>query len=293
MAQSTISFKIEDELKEEIQKHISDTDLASNKWLEMAFQNMITNQFKLLQPTYQKDINELEFHTSRVNELFRNMITQSEQLKDAAIQNMESVLDQKEKTIQTYINTVTNYEKEIQNYSAQIEELTHQYNQESETFIAIREQHENNLDLIKSQKATIKSQEDSLQDYETIKSTHEKIVFEKRTIEDKLITTESELTACNAAKIALEGQHELAIKKAVEEAKNDLTQQFEKERLEMQTKYQFERSEREEKYQLERSNREDKHREIIESMQKEHQEQLAKLNHALIETLKHVNEPKK
>lgn len=94
VADTTISFKVEEELKEQAQHLIKASGMTGKEWFQKAVAIAELQLVKEGAADYASDLSELEVHTTRIFELVSNMVQKSIYLKDKAIDDLEKLLEQ-------------------------------------------------------------------------------------------------------------------------------------------------------------------------------------------------------
>ncbi|MFJ7556802.1 hypothetical protein ACIQXZ_23375 [Bacillus thuringiensis] len=102
--QVTAGFKINSGLKQKIDEMIEDSGLKKNEWLAHAYEAMRGKGIKDTNQSYTKEIEEIEYLSRRIYELFNNMIVQSLHIKDSAVASLEAEIIQYKELLQEIKN---------------------------------------------------------------------------------------------------------------------------------------------------------------------------------------------
>lgn len=90
----TISFKIDEELSEKAKNLIEASGLTAKDWFNKAVALSEIQSVKEGATDFASDLSEMEVHTARIYELVANMVQKSIYLKDHAVKNLETKLEQ-------------------------------------------------------------------------------------------------------------------------------------------------------------------------------------------------------
>lgn len=134
---TTISFKIEEELREKAQDLIKASGLTAKDWFQKAIAMSELQSIKEGATDYASDLTELEIHTTRIFELVNNMVQKSIYLKDNAVSNLETLLEQQREITSNFqfkfktavdeknqaLAELRNLEDKINNNIKQVEEI--------------------------------------------------------------------------------------------------------------------------------------------------------------------------
>lgn len=94
MADTTISFKVEEEMREKAQNLIRESGLTAKDWFNKAVAIAELQNIKEGATDYASDLSELEVHTTRIFELVSNMVQRSVVLRESAVRELETKLEQ-------------------------------------------------------------------------------------------------------------------------------------------------------------------------------------------------------
>lgn len=94
VADTTISFKVEEELREKAQELIRTSGMTAKDWFQKAIALTEMQSIKAGATDYASDLSELEVHTTRIYELVGNVVQRSIYLKDHAVNDLAIKLDQ-------------------------------------------------------------------------------------------------------------------------------------------------------------------------------------------------------
>lgn len=98
--QVTAGFKVDKSLKEAIDVAIEASGMKKNEWLAQAYEAMRGKGIKDTNQEYTKEIEEVEYLSRRIYELFNNMIVQSVHIKESAVLELETEIKQYKELLQ-------------------------------------------------------------------------------------------------------------------------------------------------------------------------------------------------
>lgn len=116
MADTTISFKVEDELREKAQNLIKISGITAKEWFQKAVTMAEMQSVKEGATDYASDLGELEIHTTRIFELVSNMVQKSNYLKSKAVGDLENLLDQQRNitlSIQSKLHEISEQKEKV------------------------------------------------------------------------------------------------------------------------------------------------------------------------------------
>lgn len=90
----TISFKTDEELSEKVKNLIESSGLTAKDWFNKAVALSEMQSVKQGSTDYASDLTELEAHTTRIYELVASMVQKSIYLRDNAVKDLETKLEQ-------------------------------------------------------------------------------------------------------------------------------------------------------------------------------------------------------
>lgn len=195
----TAGFKIEKGLKEAIDTAIEASGMKKNEWLAQAYEAMRGKGIKDTNEEYTKEIEEVEYHTRRLYELFNNMIVQSVHIKQSAVAALEKEIEQYKETLQETrdklkkcTESLSLAETSTENMKQEKELLESQYEEVKNSF-------NNTQDLIAELK-------DKIQKYETDISILQPMAQENIDLKSNLDDTLQTLKGLDSKMSALENE---------------------------------------------------------------------------------------
>lgn len=181
MADVTLGFKVSEEVKEKAKQTIEASGMSAKDWIQSALVMYEAKNIQLQAPEFVISLQELEVHTTRINELVINMVQQALHLKEQAVRDVL-----KESTLKDSL--VTDLQEKIRDMKQQAQ-ATHDEN------ATLRE----SLEQLAAQLADIKqaytTQEILLQEYTVKVATLAEEVIAYETLKEKWNTLKKEHTA--------------------------------------------------------------------------------------------------
>jgi len=165
----TKGFKISEDFKEKLAMQIEAVGLQDNEWLEKAFQLMDSQLIKEHNPSFSKEISEIEFHSRKIYELFNHMIQQNEFLRQAAVDQLEKKLDEKDTIISNYLQKQSDSDKQVKLLEEDLKNIKQALEELEDEHKKMSTQNENIQDLIDSLKEKNQQYIEQLEDYQLTK----------------------------------------------------------------------------------------------------------------------------
>ncbi len=91
---STLSFKLDNDFRDEVKKMLDESPMNNKDWFAKAVQLMKVQSMKENSTDFASDLGELEVHTARIFELVSNMVQRSVVLRESAVRELETKLEQ-------------------------------------------------------------------------------------------------------------------------------------------------------------------------------------------------------
>ncbi|AND39484.1 MULTISPECIES: hypothetical protein [Bacillaceae] len=122
MADTTISFKVEDELREKAQNLIKASGMTAKEWFQKAVATAELQSVKEGASDYASDLSEMEVHTTRIFELMSNMVQKSIYLRDKAVGDLEKLLEQQREITASFQSKLHEMTEQKEQASVKLEE---------------------------------------------------------------------------------------------------------------------------------------------------------------------------
>ncbi len=220
MAQVVAGFKVDEKLKEKLDILIDSSGLQKNEWLEKAYELMQSQNIKESNPTFTKEITEINHHSTRIVELFNNMILQSEYLRADAVTKLEQKLDEKDTIISNYLQKQSEINSQLKTKEEELEKITKELEVLTEEHSKVATQNENTQELIDSLREKNEDLKSKLEDYEATKEKLEFLKQELNEAQDKANRFFKEYQNETEVNSALKLQHEQLINELKEKNSN-------------------------------------------------------------------------
>ncbi|MCM3736501.1 hypothetical protein M3215_11860 [Bacillus cytotoxicus] len=207
-------FKVDPELKQKIDDMIEASGMRKNEWLAQAYEAMRGKGIKDTNEEYTKEIEEVEYHTRRLYELFNNIIVQSVHIKQSAVAALEKEIEQYKETLQETRDKL----KKCTEGLSEAETTTENMKQEKELLESQYEEVKNSFNNTQDLIAELK---DKIQKYETDISILQPMAQENIDLKSHLDDTLQTLNGLDSKMANLE--NETAKQKAEFEEREQLT----------------------------------------------------------------------
>lgn len=122
VADTTISFKVEDELREKAQNLIKASGMTAKEWFQKAVATAELQSVKEGASDYASDLSEMEVHTTRIFELMSNMVQKSIYLRDKAVGDLEKLLEQQREITASFQSKLHEMTEQKEQASVKLEE---------------------------------------------------------------------------------------------------------------------------------------------------------------------------
>lgn len=153
MADTTISFKVEEEMREKAQNLIKASGTTGKEWFNKVVAMAEMQSVKEGATDFASDLGELEIHTTRIYELVANMVQKSIYLKENAIETLEQQLEQQREITSDYQLRVKAANEERDQALEEAEASRLEQNQLLEQLNEVRETLETNKLLVEEYKS--------------------------------------------------------------------------------------------------------------------------------------------
>lgn len=153
MADTTISFKVEEEIREKAQNLIKASGITGKEWFNKVVAMAEMQSVKEGATDFASDLGELEIHTTRIYELVANMVQKSIYLKENAIETLEQQLEQQREITSDYQLRVKAANEERNQALEEAEASRLEQNQLLEQLNEVRETLETNKLLVEEYKS--------------------------------------------------------------------------------------------------------------------------------------------
>lgn len=197
MSDKTISFKVEEDLSEKAKSLIEASGLTAKEWFSKAVAIAELQSVKEGATDYASDLSELEVHTTRIFELVSNMVQKSIYLKDKAVSDLETLLDQQREIIANFQMKVKIANEEKDQALSNLEETQKEQTELEKQLEELREALETNKLLVSEYKEKNDALNGLIAKYEGYATENEKL---KETLTKEQQRTQSaidEITAEN------------------------------------------------------------------------------------------------
>jgi chromosome segregation ATPase len=122
VADTTISFKVEDELREKAQNLIKASGMTAKEWFQKAIATAELQSVKEGATDYASDLSEMEVHTTRIFELVSNMVQKSIYLRDKSVRDLETLLEQQREITANFQSKLHEMTEQKEQASVELEE---------------------------------------------------------------------------------------------------------------------------------------------------------------------------
>lgn len=146
------AFNVSTDLREKINAVIQASGMEDKEWIESVTTLFQMQHMKKSSPDFNKDINELELHTKRINELVINMVERASFEKDEVVRVAEEGKESKNLIIEGLQSDLSELQKEIQLYKDQAKEAIDNQDAVQKRLEQMDEAQQNNQLLIKEYK---------------------------------------------------------------------------------------------------------------------------------------------
>ncbi|AJI26092.1 hypothetical protein I6G76_01835 (plasmid) [Bacillus cereus] len=197
--QVTAGFKIDKGLKDSIDKMIEASGMKKNEWLAQAYEAMRGKGIKDTNQEYTKEIEEVEYLSRRIYELFNNMIVQSVHIKDKAVLELETEIKQYKELLQETRNEL----KECKEQLSSATDTVNIANKEKEELEVQYEEAKINLNHVQDLITELK---DKVQEYETEISILQPMAQENLELKSRLDDTLETLKGLDSKLESLENE---------------------------------------------------------------------------------------
>lgn len=119
--QVTAGFKVDKNLKDAIDELIEASGMQKNEWLAQAYEAMRGKGIKDTNQEYTKEIEEVDYLSRRIYELFNNMIVQSVHIKESAVLSLETEIKQYKELLQETRNELRESKEKLSSITGTVD----------------------------------------------------------------------------------------------------------------------------------------------------------------------------
>lgn len=230
--QVTAGFKIDKGLKEAIDTMIEASGMKKNEWLAQAYEAMRGKGIKDTNQEYTKEIEEVDYLSRRIYELFNNMIIQSVHIKENAVLSLETEIKQYKELLQETRNELKECKEKLSSATGTVDIV----NKEKEELEVQYEEAKTNLNHVQDLITELK---EKAQKYETEISILQPMAQENLELKSRLDDTLETLKGLDLKLDSLENE---SIKQKQEflEKENQLTENYTVQIKQVEEKYEKE-----------------------------------------------------
>lgn len=225
--QPTFSVKATPELRDKAQELVKASGLTGKQWLDHVITMLEMQSLREGATEYDADLNELEVHTRRIYELITNMVQRSVVLKESAVRELETKLDQQREItadFQTKIKQAIEEKeqaneqlkvslKEQEELASRLEELHKQLNTSTDLIDELKQKNVTLSDLVAKFQGYADENE-QLKNALTTNQQKYQSAIEEINIQNN--DQQNEINTLQAEIAAMKQQHELALERAIE-----------------------------------------------------------------------------
>lgn len=230
--QVTAGFKVDKGLKEAIDTMIEASGMKKNEWLAQAYEAMRGKGIKDTNQEYTKEIEEVDYLSRRIYELFNNMIVQSVHIKENAVLSLETEIKQYKELLQETRNELKECKEKLSSATGTVDIV----NKEKEELEVQYEEAKTNLNHVQDLITELK---EKAQKYETEISILQPMAQENLELKSRLDDTLETLKGLDLKLDSLENE---SIKQKQEflEKENQLTENYTVQIKQVEEKYEKE-----------------------------------------------------
>ncbi|EJR05433.1 hypothetical protein II7_05360 [Bacillus cereus MSX-A12] len=230
--QVTAGFKVDKGLKEAIDTMIEASGMKKNEWLAQAYEAMRGKGIKDTNQEYTKEIEEVDYLSRRIYELFNNMIVQSVHIKENAVLSLETEIKQYKELLQETRNELKECKEKLSSATGTVDIV----NKEKEVLEVQYEEAKTNLNHVQDLITELK---EKAQKYETEISILQPMAQENLELKSRLDDTLETLKGLDLKLDSLENE---SIKQKQEflEKENQLTENYTVQIKQVEEKYEKE-----------------------------------------------------
>ncbi|QWG53630.1 hypothetical protein EXW28_28055 (plasmid) [Bacillus mycoides] len=230
--QVTAGFKVDKGLKEAIDTMIEASGMKKNEWLAQAYEAMRGKGIKDTNQEYTKEIEEVDYLSRRIYELFNNMIIQSVHIKENAVLSLETEIKQYKELLQETRNELKECKEKLSSATGTVDIV----NKEKEELEVQYEEAKTNLNHVQDLITELK---EKAQKYETEISILQPMAQENLELKSRLDDTLETLKGLDLKLDSLENE---SIKQKQEflEKENQLTENYTVQIKQVEEKYEKE-----------------------------------------------------
>ncbi|EJR29169.1 hypothetical protein [Bacillus mycoides] len=271
--QVTAGFKVDKGLKEAIDTMIEASGMKKNEWLAQAYEAMRGKGIKDTNQEYTKEIEEVDYLSQRIYELFNNMIVQSVHIKESAVLSLETEIKQYKELLQETRNELKECKEKLSSATGTVDIV----NKEKEELEVQYEEAKTNLNHVQDLITELK---EKAQKYETEISILQPMAQENLELKSRLDDTLETLKGLDLKLDSLENESAKQ-KQEFLEKENQLTENYTVQIKQIEEKYEKENEqlklyqEQQIKHLVEQAQLE-KEKELLQQ-EKSHQQEMKKI----------------
>ncbi|PFC08196.1 hypothetical protein CN284_26945 [Bacillus cereus] len=271
--QVTAGFKVDKGLKEAIDTMIEASGMKKNEWLAQAYEAMRGKGIKDTNQEYTKEIEEVDYLSRRIYELFNNMIVQSVHIKESAVFSLETEIKQYKELLQETRNELKECKEKLSSATGTVDIV----NKEKEELEVQYEEAKTNLNHVQDLITELK---EKAQKYETEISILQPMAQENLELKSRLDDTLETLKGLDLKLDSLENESAKQ-KQEFLEKENQLTENYTVQIKQIEEKYEKENEqlklyqEQQIKHLVEQAQLE-KEKELLQQ-EKSHQQEMKKI----------------
>ncbi|MBT2578018.1 hypothetical protein J7E43_11450 [Bacillus sp. ISL-8] len=230
--QVTAGFKVDKGLKEAIDTMIEASGMKKNEWLAQAYEAMRGKGIKDTNQEYTKEIEEVDYLSRRIYELFNNMIVQSVHIKENAVLSLETEIKQYKEFLQETRNELKECKEKLSSATGTVDIV----NKEKEELEVQYEEAKTNLNHVQDLITELK---EKAQKYETEISILQPMAQENLELKSRLDDTLETLKGLDLKLDSLENESTKQ-KQEFLEKENQLTENYTVQIKQVEEKYEKE-----------------------------------------------------
>ncbi|EOQ01282.1 hypothetical protein [Bacillus cereus] len=230
--QVTAGFKVDKNLKEAIDTMIEASGMKKNEWLAQAYEAMRGKGIKDTNQEYTKEIEEVDYLSRRIYELFNNMIVQSVHIKESAVLSLETEIKQYKELLQETRNELKECKEKLSSATDTVDIV----NKEKEELEVQYEEAKTNLNHVQDLITELK---EKTQKYETEISILQPMAQENLELKSRLDDTLETLKGLDSKLESLENESAKQ-KQEFLEKENQLTENYTVQIKQIEKKYETE-----------------------------------------------------
>ncbi|QWG92883.1 hypothetical protein [Bacillus mycoides] len=230
--QVTAGFKVDKNLKDAIDELIEASGMQKNEWLAQAYEAMRGKGIKDTNQEYTKEIEEVDYLSRRIYELFNNMIIQSVHIKESAVLSLETEIKQYKELLQETRNELRECKEKLSSVTGTVDIV----NKEKEELEVQYEEAKTNLSHVQDLITELK---EKAQKYETEISILQPMAQENIELKSRLDDTLETLKGLDLKLDSLENESTKQ-KQEFLETENQLTKNYTVQIKQVEEKYEKE-----------------------------------------------------